>query len=209
MRYDFVVEREKESTLFGLRFTGLADASKPIVILEVRPGSLVDMVNRWNSTAKYPRPSIQPGDIILSANGCSKASHGSEMMRLVLRGDRRVLFAMERGDYDPWDIMRLAGPSVPPPASLLPAGRPRPPAARPRSLVVDPLTVRFTHDRINPCFRDGGSLDTTIDQILNGNMSIKAFPSMEVSRDIIGIGWRGEMGRGEGGEGDCNRLHCN
>ena len=123
MRYSFIVDRDKEWTALGLRITGLDDASKPIVIVAVVPGSLVDMVNQWNASVERlgeilgeipverlgeilggTMHRVQPGDIIVSANGCSKERHGAEMVRIVLQVDRRVVFDMHREDYDPWDM---------------------------------------------------------------------------------------------------------
>ena len=55
-------------------------------------------------------------------------------------------------------------------------------------MLVDPLCVRFTHDKICSVFRNGKSLDDTIVGLLEGRISKHAFRPIEVSRDTIGIG---------------------
>ena len=49
-----------------------------------------------------------------------------------------------------------------------------------RYLDVDPRTVRFTHDSINASFRNGDSLDTTIEGLLKGDLRQKDFPPIEL-----------------------------
>ena len=174
MRYPFEVQRDKETTKLGLQFTGLNDLSKPTVIIGVVSGSLVDVLNKWIISTNAPRQCIQVGDIIVSANGCFKEKDGADMMRMVLRGDPLVMLAMHREDYCLW------GPS--PPALPPLAARPPRPAARGyrRTEEVDPRTVRFTHDSIKSCFRSGTQLDDAIERLLNGEMKIESFPTLEV-----------------------------
>ena len=71
-----------------------------------------------------------------------------------------------------------------------------------RLIDVDPLTVRFTHDRISSKFRDGHSLDYTIKQLLDERLSKDDIPPIEVSLVAMAgrrYGQKGEEWDGEGG----------
>ena len=70
-----------------------------------------------------------------------------------------------------------------------------------RLISVDPLTVRFTHDRISAKFRYGGSLDYTIQQLIDREISKDDFPPIEVSLVAMDMGKRERNGTGKEGRG--------
>jgi len=45
---------------------------------------------------------------------------------------------------------------------------------------LSPSDIRFMHRRINPRFKDGRSLNATVDQIASGQMSVRALPTIRV-----------------------------
>ena len=201
MRFAYTVERASASTRLGLRYSGCGPSSMPLVIVAIIPNGLIDLTNRWNARGSGPIVVLKENDIILSINGSSKETHGMDVVRKTLWSDRVLVFEILRPDpppgpppgqeYDPWDINLLG--SCPPAAPGPPPGRapgpPRgPPPGPPLEMLVDPLCVRFTHDKIRSVFRNGKSLDDTIVGLLEGRISKYAFRPIEVSRDTIGIG---------------------
>ena len=184
MRYEYTVERDKSSTRLGLRLLGTrSPATIPISILEIQRGGLIDVTNQWRLLGPRFVPVLEPGDIILSANGSSKQVHGMEIVWIALRQDRRVVLEMFRHEHDPWDIGILGGAPAPPPGpppELVGSG------SWVRTIDVDPLQVRFTHDNIRSHFRNGNSVDMTIGDLLSGKLKKHQFPALEVSRDSIG-----------------------
>mmetsp|Transcript_48528 Transcript_48528/g.155767 ORF Transcript_48528/g.155767 Transcript_48528/m.155767 type:complete len:299 (-) Transcript_48528:218-1114(-) len=48
--------------------------------------------------------------------------------------------------------------------------------------VLNPHEIRFTHNSISLCFRSNATLDTTIQNILQGELSHEEFPPLEVVR---------------------------
>ena len=176
MRYEYTVDRENSCTRLGLQLVGTQSSGRiPLSILAITPGGLIDVTNKWRLLGPGFVPILEPGDIILSANGSSKEQHGMEIVWIALREDRRVVLDILRQEHDPCDMRRLAAP----------------PAPRVRHMDVDPLHVRFTHDSIKPYFRNGNSVDMTICNLLSGKVKISAFPPLEVSRDPIGKRYQG------------------
>ena len=112
MRFAYTVERWDASTRLGLRLRGCAYSSMPLAIEAIIPRGLIDVTNKWKATGSEPIPILQPDDIILSVNGSTKEQHGMPVVWTTLATDRQLVFAILRGEYDPWDITRLP-PEVP------------------------------------------------------------------------------------------------
>ena len=189
MRFKFDVSRPTQDTKLGLKYLGMPILDAAIVIVQIIPGGLVDEENkRILRNEVEPMSILEPGDIILSVNDCTKRDHGAEMMRATLQGDPQLTFQIDRRDFDPWDISTL------PPEDPCkdPQGRCQPGQERlsersthePRpytiKLNVDPRRVRFTHDSINHKFQNGKSLDETIFNILYCNLKVQKFPPIEL-----------------------------
>ena len=51
-----------------------------------------------------------------------------------------------------------------------------------REIELRPSKIRFMHDRINPNFRSGQSLEDTINRIQQGHMSVYDLPKIRVVR---------------------------
>ena len=99
MRFQFYVSRPTQNTKVGLVYKGMTILGAPIVIEQIIPGGLVDEENkRILRNEVEPMSILEPGDIILSVNGCTKREHGPEMMRATLQGDRQLTFEIHRID---------------------------------------------------------------------------------------------------------------
>ena len=164
MRFKFYVLRPTQNTKVGLVYSGMTILDAPLVIVQIIPGGLVDEENkRILRNEVEPMSILEPGDIILSVNDCTKRDHGAEMMRATLQGDPQLTFQIDRRDFDPWDISRLPpeDPCKDPPGRCQPGqerqSECRTHETRPyaRKLTVDPRRVRFTHDSINSRFQNG------------------------------------------------------
>ena len=163
MRFQFYIQRPTENTKLGLKYLGMDLLYAPIVITEKMPEGLVAKENERILKEARPLHTVQPQDIILAVNHCTKEEHGAEMMRIALQGDRQLTFELHRMDSDPWDIRRVPAEDHcnDPPGGCEPAQEKqndwRRNETRPyaQGLSVDPFAVRFTHDKISHSFRDG------------------------------------------------------
>ena len=123
----------------GLRYLGLVWLDAPTVITAILSEGLVAKENERILKEARPLHTLQPQDIILAVNHCTKEQHGAEMVRIALQGDPQVTLELYRMESDLWDIRRV----TPEDHCNAPRGDCKPWA---RMLSVDPFAVRFTHD---------------------------------------------------------------
>ena len=165
-RFTFRVERSLgqcgEVEPLGVAFRGLGQVSAPLVIEEIQPTGLIDVTNKVQAAGSDHWRVLQPGDRVVSVNGCTQEGD-AVMLEITLSTDRGLLFVIERDDYEPWH------------------GRNVRDCGMRRLAMVDPRTVRFTHDIINSVFRNGNSVDFTIGCMLDGSLTPEDFPPIEVS----------------------------
>ena len=72
MRFKFHVFRPTQNTKVGLAYSGMDLLDAPLVIVRIIPGGLVDDENKRILNGVEPINILQPGDIILAVNNCSK-----------------------------------------------------------------------------------------------------------------------------------------
>ena len=192
--FTFTVERPAKWSPIGLRYTGLEETSMPLVITAITPGGIIAKANEEQERRSERCRILKPGDIILFVNTCSKELHGSSDMRITLMVDRLLVFRIQRDEVVRQEVVHTT------------CNHTRANAVRTndmeRLISVDPLTVRFTHDRISAKFRYGGSLDYTIQQLIDREISKDDFPPIEVSLVAMAgrrYGQKGEEWDGEGG----------
>ena len=194
--FTFTVERPAKWSPLGLHYTGLEETSMPLVITAITPGGIIAKANEEQERRSERCRILKPGDIILFVNTCSKELNGSSDMRITLMVDRRLVFQIQRYDNILCDASWLTTdvPCMEPQGGCevvqqevvhTTCNHTRANAVRTndmeRLIYVDPLTVRFTHDRISSKFRDGNSLDYTIEQLLRRELSKDDIPPIEVS----------------------------
>ena len=107
MEFTYTVEREATWQPLGLQYRGMEEPTMPLVITAIKPGGIIARANEEQARRSEPWRTLQPGDIILFVNTCSKEAHGTSDMIITLMVDRRLVFQIQRYDNIPGDASWL------------------------------------------------------------------------------------------------------